>query len=49
LRLARASGCCDLDDAALRAVQDAAPFPKPPRRLFGSEVALELTMVFELT
>ncbi|MDY6952377.1 MAG: energy transducer TonB, partial [Thermodesulfobacteriota bacterium] len=49
LRLARASGCCDLDDAALRAVQDAAPFPKPPRRLFGSEVSLELTMVFELT
>ena len=49
LKVAGASGCCDLDDAALRAVRDAAPFPTPPRRLFGSEVSLELTMVFELT
>ncbi|MDY6836382.1 MAG: energy transducer TonB [Thermodesulfobacteriota bacterium] len=49
LTLAKASGCCALDDAALRAVRDAAPFPKPPRQLFRGEIPLELTMVFELT
>ena len=38
-----------LDLAALGAVQDAAPFPKPPRRLFQGEIPLELTIVFELT
>jgi len=38
-----------LDLAALRAVQDAAPFPKPPRRLFQGEIPLELMIVFELT
>ena len=38
-----------LDKAALKAVQDAAPFPKPPERLFRGEVPLELTIVFELT
>jgi len=38
-----------LDLAALRAVQDAAPFPKPPRHLFKGEIPLELTIVFELT
>jgi protein TonB len=49
LRVAKPSGSLDLDEAALRAVRDAAPFPKPPARLFGREVSLELTMVFELT
>ena len=38
-----------LDTAALRAVRDAAPFPKPPRRLFKGRVPLEITIVFELT
>jgi len=38
-----------LDLAALRAVQDAAPFPKPPRCLFKGAIPLELTIVFELT
>lgn len=38
-----------LDTAALRALQAAAPFPKPPRRLFKGEIPLELTIVFELT
>lgn len=38
-----------LDLAALRAVQDAAPFPKPPRHLFKGEIPLELMIVFELT
>lgn len=38
-----------LDLAALRAVKDAAPFPKPPKRLFKGEIPLELMIVFELT
>jgi len=38
-----------LDTAALKAVNDAAPFPKPPIRFFNGEVPLELTVVFELT
>ncbi|OEU61925.1 MAG: hypothetical protein BA867_03625 [Desulfobacterales bacterium S5133MH16] len=38
-----------LDLAALRAVQNAAPFPKLPRHLFKGEIPLELTIVFELT
>lgn len=38
-----------LDEAALKAVKDAAPFPKPPRRFFKGELPLELTIVFELT
>ncbi len=38
-----------LDSAALNAVKDAAPFPKPPKHLFKGEIPLELTIVFELT
>ena len=38
-----------LDMAALKAVQDASPFPRPPRRLFKGEIPLELTIFFELT
>jgi len=38
-----------LDIAALKAVKDAAPFPKPPSRFFKGEIPLELTVVFELT
>ena len=38
-----------LDLAALKAVQDAAPFPKPPRHLFKGAIPLELMIVFELT
>ncbi len=38
-----------LDTAALNAVKDAAPFPKPPGHLFKGEIPLELTIVFELT
>jgi periplasmic protein TonB len=37
-----------LDGAALQAVKDAAPFPKPPRGLFKGEVPLVVTVVFEL-
>lgn len=39
----------DLDWAALRAVEDAAPFSKPPPRFFKGAIPLELTIVFELT
>lgn len=39
----------DLDLAALRAVENAAPFSKPPARFFKSDIPLELTIVFELT
>ncbi len=38
-----------LDTAALKAVKDATPFPKPPKRFFKGEVPLEITIVFELT
>ena len=49
LEVAKASNSPELDNAALRAVRDAAPYPKPPRRIFKGEVPLELTIVFELT
>ena len=38
-----------LDEAALKAVRSAAPFPAPPRHLFKEDILLELTIVFELT
>ena len=37
-----------LDQAALKAVKDASPYPKPPEHLFRGEVPLKLTIVFEL-
>jgi len=37
-----------LDEAALLAVQNASPFPKPPVRLFKGLVPLTVTVVFEL-
>lgn len=38
-----------LDLAAMHAVQNAAPFPRPPSSLFKGDLPLELTIVFELT
>ncbi|MDY7037090.1 MAG: energy transducer TonB, partial [Thermodesulfobacteriota bacterium] len=38
-----------LDRAALKAVKDAAPFPKPPSHLFKGLIPLEITILFELT
>ena len=38
-----------LDNAALKAVQMASPFPRPPGHLFPDEISLEITMLFELT
>ena len=49
VKVAKCSRHRALDMAALKAVQDAAPFPKPPRRLFKGAIPLELMIVFELT
>ncbi|MDY6880378.1 MAG: energy transducer TonB [Thermodesulfobacteriota bacterium] len=38
-----------LDQAALKALKDACPFPRPPATLYKGEVPLEITIVFELT
>lgn len=38
-----------LDRAALRALKDAAPFAPPPANLFKPPLAMEITIVFELT
>jgi protein TonB len=38
-----------LDRAALRAVKDASPFPKPPGHIYQGELTLEVSIVFELT
>jgi protein TonB len=37
-----------LDMAALQAVQNASPFPRPPARFFKGPVPLTVTVVFEL-
>jgi len=49
ISVARSSNREALDNAAIKAVKNAAPFPKPPRRLFKGEVPLEITIVFEIT
>jgi len=38
-----------LDQAALNAVKDASPFPRPPKNLFKRSIPLEITIMFELT
>jgi protein TonB len=38
-----------LDRAALRALEQAAPFAPPPASLFAPPLAMEITIVFELT
>ncbi len=37
-----------LNQAALAAVRDSAPFPRPPRHLFSGPVSMEIVIVFEL-
>jgi periplasmic protein TonB len=49
LRVLESSATRILDDAALRAVRSAAPFPAPPSHLFDEDIHLELTIVFKLT
>ena len=48
VRVARSSGHGDLDEAACKAVEGAAPFPRPPARFFKGVVPLQLAIVFEL-
>lgn len=38
-----------LDEAAMEALKDAAPFPKPPAQLFKEEIPLQVSIVFQLT
>jgi protein TonB len=49
VRVIKTSNHDDLDHAALKAVKDAAPFPRPPERFFKGAIPLKLTIVFELT
>jgi len=44
----KSSGNQILDQAAVRAVTDAAPFPKPPPNLFKGPLHMKITLVFEL-
>jgi protein TonB len=37
-----------LDKAALAAVKDAGPFPRPPKHLFNGPIPLQICVVFEL-
>ena len=45
----KTSGHRALDLMALRAVENATPFPKPPRRIFRGHVHVKLPIIFELT
>lgn len=49
IEIARSSRYKILDRAALRAVKDASPFPKPPNHIYKGDLALEIDIVFELT
>ncbi len=49
LRVVQSSGSGILDEAGLKAIHRAAPFPKPPVNVFGSEVPIELPIVFKFT
>ncbi len=48
LVVSKSSGREVLDQAALKAVRDASPFPEPPGDIFKGEITLELTIVFRL-
>jgi protein TonB len=47
-RIVHHSGHDILDRAAIKAVNDAAPFPKPPQRFRGKPIALQVVLVFSL-
>jgi protein TonB len=49
VRVVQSSRFKILDRAALRAVTESMPFPKPPQDLSKSALPLQLTIVFELT
>jgi len=44
----KASRYRSLDTAALKAVKDASPFPKPPSQIYKGDLTLEIDIVFEL-
>jgi TonB family protein len=46
--VAQSSGFTVLDQAGLKAVKDASPFPKPPKDFFQTPVSIEVPIVFEL-
>lgn len=48
VEIIRSSTQKSLDEAALKAIRAAAPFPRPPQHLFKGEIPLELTIAFEL-
>ncbi|MBK5101210.1 MAG: energy transducer TonB, partial [Desulfobacteraceae bacterium] len=48
-RVVKSSAFKILDQAALRAVEDASPFPIPPAPVFSGEIPLKISLVFELT
>jgi periplasmic protein TonB len=47
-QITKSSMHATLDDAAVKAVKNAAPFPKPPARFFKGEIPMTITVVFEL-
>ena len=49
LKIAKSARHRALDQAALRAVKEASPFPRPPMNLFKGPIPLEITIIFELT
>lgn len=49
LVVSRSSGQEILDRAALKAVEDGAPFPQPPAGLLAEPITIELNVVFNLS
>jgi len=48
LEIVKSANHVDLDQAALEAVRNAAPFPMPPTGLFKDKVRVEIAVLFEL-
>jgi len=49
IRVVKSAGKRILDEAALNAVRESSPFPRPPANLFKAPLPLQITIVFELT
>lgn len=49
LKIIQSSGYTVLDEAGLKAIRDASPFPRPPDKLVKGEIPVEIPIVFELT
>ncbi|RJP77327.1 MAG: energy transducer TonB [Desulfobacteraceae bacterium] len=48
LEIVKNSNHADLDQAAIEAVGNAAPFPRPPAGLFKDKIRVEIAILFEL-